>query len=247
MQYYPPLFYQVACENGFGDILFVLNVPHLKSIDCTFSGKTQEQSVDENILNLHKSVMHEYFEVQKRLNMTTLLKNMNQKGRLGCNFLGHVDHSYTEEALTRPGKPSNTPTIPLQGGVRRIVSLSQKVEYPGDPTSLSMMLSRPEEYDVTGTDMYGWTALHKFAAWDKVDLLRLLVPHINDADLNSVAGPEKGTCLHACVDMGARHSLCFLLSLNKINRLIVNKNNLTALDLADSKELHEISGLLKAL
>ena len=37
--------------------------------------------------------------------------------------------------------------------------------------------------DPAGRDAFGLSALHKFAAWNKVDLLELLLPFLSEQDL----------------------------------------------------------------
>lgn len=39
-------------------------------------------------------------------------------------------------------------------------------------------------------DMFGLTALHKFASWDKPDLLQLLLPYLTEGDVNTQSGEE---------------------------------------------------------
>jgi hypothetical protein len=64
-----------------------------------------------------------------------------------------------------------------------LTALSKVVEFPGDFIAIDQML-RDRTVNPAGKDMFGLTALHKFASWNKVDLLRLLSPHLSKADFN---------------------------------------------------------------
>ena len=64
-----------------------------------------------------------------------------------------------------------------------------------------------------GKDMFGLTALHKFAAWDDVALLDALLPRLAAADLVAPgAPPDAATPLHACVEMDSARALERLLA-----------------------------------
>ena len=88
-------------------------------------------------------------------------------------------------------------------------ALSKLIEYPGDPDRLIALLADPT-VDPQGKDMYGWTALHKFASWDKTDLLDILLTTVDNIDVN-VRGHDQFTCIHAAVDMNAIHAVRYLL------------------------------------
>jgi ankyrin repeat protein len=123
--------------------------------------------------------------------------------------------------------------------------LSKMVEYPGDPELLTLSLSNPE-VDPNGKDMFGWTALHKFASWDKVDLVEILLSKSRDyIDINMCAGPNKFTPLHVAIDMGATRTAHYLLHHEDINISIVDKNGNTALSLAKIKSLDAIVGIIE--
>ena len=66
-------------------------------------------------------------------------------------------------------------------------ALSKLVEFPGDVDSVRQMLEQqiPVAVDPAGKDMFGVAAIHKFSAWNKVDLLQLLIPYLTLTELNS--------------------------------------------------------------
>lgn len=82
------------------------------------------------------------------------------------------------------------------------------------------MIGDPDHFDVDGRDLFGLAALHKLSAWDKPDLLALLLPAPSPSSPSSLhqrADPllktrrEGFNCLHCCVDMRAQRSLVWLL------------------------------------
>lgn len=128
--------------------------------------------------------------------------------------------------------------------VKRI-SLSQKIEYPGDIESIKSMLHNPL-IDIKGKDMYGLTSLHKLSSWNRVELLDLLLPLLGYSDINyqvsSVSKENnKGfTALHFCVEMNAENSLRRLLQCSEVDTGIKDGNNRTARDYACELKLANI-------
>ena len=97
------------------------------------------------------------------------------------------------------------------------MALSKLVEFPGDPAKLQTQL-HDHKISLNGKDMYGLTALMKFAAWDKVDLLELLLPHLSVSEINATGGKQKLPLLHYCVDMGASRTLSVLINDNRVDQ-----------------------------
>ena len=128
----------------------------------------------------------------------------------------------------------------LNSTLNKKIALSKKIEYPGDPVLITDMLLKPLEYDPCGKDMFGWTALHKFCAWDKVDLLELIFPYLSVEAVNIPGGKDGLTCLHMCVDMGSKHALEYLLKSGKTNLSILDKLGRTPKDFAIEKNNSEI-------
>eukprot|EP00388_Colpodella_angusta_P032593 GDKK01027073.1.p2 GENE.GDKK01027073.1~~GDKK01027073.1.p2 ORF type:complete len:208 (+),score=30.75 GDKK01027073.1:1-624(+) len=105
-------------------------------------------------------------------------------------------------------------------------ALSKLVEFPGDPVKLKTYLEDPNVL-LNGKDMYGITALMKFAAWNKVDLLHLLLPHLNCDEVNTTGGKQKLPLLHYCVDMGANSTLTVLVEDYRVDQCAVDEHNRT--------------------
>jgi len=81
--------------------------------------------------------------------------------------------------------------------------------------------------DLNGKDMYGTTALMKFAAWDKVDLLAILLPYLTAEEINTTGGKEQLPCLHYCVDAYAIRALRVLLEDNQVDKLARDQHGRT--------------------
>lgn len=111
----------------------------------------------------------------------------------------------------RPSSPGTSPTHADK------IALSKLVEFPGDPSKLQTQL-QDRKIALNGKDMYGLTALMKFAAWDKVDLLQLLLPHLNTNEINVTGGKQKLPLLHYCIDMGASRTLTVLLGDKRVDQ-----------------------------
>lgn len=106
------------------------------------------------------------------------------------------------------------------------MALSKLVEFPGDPAKLKTLLE-DANIALNGKDMYGITALMKFAAWNKVDLLHLLLPHLNTEEVNTTGGKQRLPLLHYCVDMGANSTLTVLVDDYRVDQCAVDEHNRT--------------------
>ena len=110
-------------------------------------------------------------------------------------------------------------------------ALSKLVEYPGDPEAVSRLLSDPA-IDAAAADMFGLTALHKFAAWDKVELVELLLPVLDTAAINATGGETGATALHQAIDMGAVRAARRLLQDERLDLAVTDGAGNTAAELA---------------
>jgi hypothetical protein len=115
------------------------------------------------------------------------------------------------------------------------IALSKLVEFPGDPVKLSEWLHCRSDIDFGGKDMYGLAAIHKFASWNKVDLLELLLPVLTVEQINAHGGSNHYHCLHWCVDMNAMSALTWLLNNDLVDKTVVDRNGKTYLDLMHEK------------
>ena len=69
-------------------------------------------------------------------------------------------------------------------------------------TEITAHLANESGVDPAGADAYGLTALHKFASWNKTELLALLIPKLSAEQLNAKC-PEGKTALHWAVEMAS--------------------------------------------
>jgi ankyrin repeat protein len=120
-------------------------------------------------------------------------------------------------------------------------SLSKLVEYPGNKAEVEALLRR-SDVQVNGKDMFGLTALHKFAGWDQPDLLHLLLSR-DDVNMNPTDA-NGWTPLHTCVDMGARRTLTMLVEDRRVVVDVRDKRGRTAADLAEERSAPDMKALL---
>lgn len=142
------------------------------------------------------------------------------------------DHVASSAALHRSVQP-----------VARKTALSKVIEFPGDANFLQAVLhSQDCSYDINGKDMFGLTALHKFAAWNKVELLDMLLAQ--DSIEVNVSGGKIGTPLHAAADMAALAAVSRLLQDPRLDRNALDSCGRTAAEVARQKGYVEIETLL---
>lgn len=109
--------------------------------------------------------------------------------------------------------------------------LSKLVDFPGDIEEIRKYLADPN-IDAGGKDAYGLTALHKFASWNKVELLELLVPKLSEPELNA-QDPDGKTALHWACEMASVAAVTFLVNIPEVNRKIKDKKGRTPNDILD--------------
>jgi hypothetical protein len=182
--------------------------------------KSQSEGI-KNCESIFRDITKEFLEVQG-----TRIESARQ---------AHV----TERHMFSSTQSSVIPTPPAIANLRLLPALSKFVEYPGDPLQLASLLEE-QKVDPGGKDMLGYSALHKFASWDKVDLLELLCPHLSPALILAPAGgksdPNHYTCLHLCVEMRSWRALRYLTSGDVVARYEIDldardKNGRTFKDL----------------
>ena len=101
------------------------------------------------------------------------IKNKEQSSNiLNCEN-SEVNNELKENIVSSAPCPALTP-------------LSKLVEFPGDINTIRSMLEDglPCAVDAAGKDMFGLTALHKFASWNKTDIIEVILPFLSDDDVN---------------------------------------------------------------
>lgn len=109
--------------------------------------------------------------------------------------------------------------------------LSKLVEYPPDTDAVRALL-QTECVDLGGRDMFGLTALHKFAAWDCCELVELLLPLLSRECANARGGDSSWTALHYAADAGSDGAYAALLAAPAlVDTEAVDKQGRTAAEL----------------
>mmetsp|Transcript_15687 Transcript_15687/g.47038 ORF Transcript_15687/g.47038 Transcript_15687/m.47038 type:complete len:393 (-) Transcript_15687:120-1298(-) len=139
--------------------------------------------------------------------------------------------------------PAHSPVAPKSTAPPGKLALSKRVEYPGDPVEVARLL-QSGEVAPAGKDMFGMTALHKFCAWDKVDLIELLLPYLDEEQCNVASGAEKQTPLHAAAEMGAARAVQRLLEEQRVDATALDGRGRSARQLAEQAGLAHIAELL---
>eukprot|EP00121_Abeoforma_whisleri_P010897 Awhi_evm1s10049 len=93
---------------------------------------------------------------------------------------------------------------------KKLLPLSKMIEFPGDVEEMKRLIDE-EQVHPGGTDMFGWTALHKASSWNNVEMINILLNCLTTLEINAKGGPDLNTALHCCIDMGAKNALCTLL------------------------------------
>lgn len=140
-----------------------------------------------------------------------------------------LPHTLTPTSTATPAIVSTPAPIPAPttaAPAKPKMSLSKLVEFPGDPVKLKAHLE-DQNIALNGKDMYGLTALMKFAAWDKVDLVEMLLPRLSAEEVNTTGGKQKLPVLHYCVDMDAVHTLRALLRDTRVDQAAVDEHGRT--------------------
>eukprot|EP01034_Spumella_vulgaris_P024026 gene24026-30322_t len=165
-----------------------------------------------------------------------------------------VRHMFGDSTETVSGETLNykpvsvKKNIPVVAVALPVVALSKLIEYPGDPVRMSTYLTN-DTVSIHGRDMFGLTALHKVASWDKVDLLDMLLLHTSTDDvlINAPSGSADGfTPLHMCVDSGACATAMRLLADSRVDLSTTDKLGRTALALAEQQQKTVMIDMLNA-
>ncbi|KAI9341990.1 hypothetical protein BDR26DRAFT_918168 [Obelidium mucronatum] len=113
-----------------------------------------------------------------------------------------------QQSPPAPRKPINHKPNPLSSLGTPLKSIASHIEYPGSLQTLEQMLQARDVYYPQGRDMFGWTALHKFASWNDAILVERMLEVLDDASVNDGDGNQDGfTPLHCALDAGALESV----------------------------------------
>jgi ankyrin repeat protein len=112
-------------------------------------------------------------------------------------------------------------------------ALSKWCEFPGDEAEIGRLLESGE-VQPAGRDLFGLSALHKFSSWDRVELIELLLPRLQQGEVNLRAGPAnaRGTPLHLAAESGAVRAVDVLLRQPGVDPLARDDKGRTPRDVA---------------
>ena len=209
----------MALENGYSQSAAALERAYAPTYDITLD--LPEVTTPVIAINPQQVSMAE--ELKQRLLLAGIKKVDNSNDNLqleGQQQSFGLAKTVTEEKTIFASQPStaNITEVAPSNTVRPIpkMALSKLVEFPGDESHLREQLHDPS-VALNGKDMYGLTALMKFAAWNKVNLLDILLPHLTTEEINTYGGRSKLPLLHYCVDMDASTALERLLQDGRVD------------------------------
>jgi ankyrin repeat protein len=145
----------------------------------------------------------------------------------------------TVDARTSKLSPQVAEQVAPVATTKKKIPVSKKIEFPGNMEELEAMLKDQETYDIGGKDMYGLTALHKFASWDKEEFIDKILSFTSNNDAPAVTSddvncqcPQGFTPLHYCIEFTALRSLQRLFKDPRADISVRDKKGLTCLDMA---------------
>jgi ankyrin repeat protein len=138
-----------------------------------------------------------------------------------------------EGGTTRTATPPSAP------------SLSRLIDFPGDKEEIKKILNNPK-IDAGGKDSYGLTALHKFASWNKVEFIELLLPYLSPQQINE-QDPDGKTALHFACEMASVAAVTRLVQCKDVNKQIKDKKGRTPMDILNSGSGNVVARLKEAL
>eukprot|EP01127_Copromyxa_protea_P019756 TRINITY_DN6486_c0_g1_i3.p1 TRINITY_DN6486_c0_g1~~TRINITY_DN6486_c0_g1_i3.p1 ORF type:complete len:222 (+),score=45.66 TRINITY_DN6486_c0_g1_i3:209-874(+) len=202
------------------------------------------KGLDIDLQERSSVVEHQEHHSQRNKQIIDDFMNMVKSRSVNTVDLSKVHVKHVIDFEKKPSEAGQSQAKPLSTGPQ-LISLSKKVEYPGDGDAIKGLLESKQVSPGT-KDMFGLTALHKFASWDKPDLIEILLPHLDDKEINIQSSEEGYTALHWCVEMGADQALSVLLQDGRIDRELKDKKGRTAEELAVEMEAIEILHILRA-
>lgn len=107
--------------------------------------------------------------------------------------------------------------------------LSKMVEFPGDVEEIRKLLA-DAKVDPAGADAYGICAVHKFSAWNKTELLDMLLPKLSKEQVNARDKDGK-TALHMAVEMASVAAITTLVASPKVDASVKDEKGRTPLDI----------------
>ncbi|KAI8840139.1 ankyrin repeat-containing domain protein [Chytriomyces cf. hyalinus JEL632] len=153
----------------------------------------------------------------------------------------HIFSSHTE-SINQPNSSAAVAPVQATPQLKKLKAISSYIEYPGDRDALTCMLKNSSEYSVLGRDMFGWSALHKLASWNKPDLLQLVLDAIPSEDgVSDNSNADGFTAMHCAIDNGAVDAVSVLVRDGRIDPDGVrDKKQRSARDLAAANGLEHL-------
>lgn len=232
----------VAIENGENEVAQLVDPRGLTVRGPT---PTQTQKLEDLSAKISSGIITSEFMEKLRLKRESGGGEDDEHAVTVQHFFSSHTESVSSVPLPPPPTTLTSPSVVTTASLpsasslpKKRISISQRVEYPGDKEALESMLRDPEKYDPAAKDFFGLAAIHKFSSWDKVDLLDLLLtsaqPPLTTEQVNELGGggTDRRTALHCAVDMQAGRALLRLLQDSRLQPNTTDSKGRTALEFA---------------
>ncbi|KAJ1633158.1 ankyrin repeat-containing domain protein [Pavlovales sp. CCMP2436] len=144
------------------------------------------------------------------------------------------------QSRARPLPPRNVTIVTGPSGLlpaarpaataQSLRALSKLIEFPGDARAIGGHLDDPS-VSLGGRDIFGLAALHKFAAWNRPELVELLLARATRDEVNAVGSEHGFTALHFAAEAGAKAAFAALLASSLVVSNIRDKSGQTGIEL----------------
>ena len=195
-----------------------------------------------------KKVTEEYLKVKNDKPVISEDKKQEQAkmifSGLGSALKGLKKTEITEKTMFAKSEGKVSSGIQLDAKSTGKV-LSKMIDFPGDKEEIKSHLAN-KEVNPGGRDAYGLTALHKFASWNKVEFIDLLLPHLTKEQINE-QDPDGKTALHWACEMASVAAVSRLMECPDIDSTIKDAKGRTPMDILDSGTGSVIQRLKNAL
>lgn len=179
-------------------------------------------------------------------NRAQLQKTFLQLGGIGANLKANLKKVEVKEKTMFAAGEGKVTTKKATTGMATGKVLSKLIDFPGDVNEITKLLADPK-VDPAGNDAFGLPALHKFASWNKTELIDLILPKLTKEQINYQDKDGK-TALHWACEMASVACVKQLATNPDVNKGLKDNKGRTPEDILTSVEKTSvIERLLKAL
>ena len=215
----------VAHDNGENSLVQVFNEFLSNGEEANKSLKAKLQIITENYLKV-KNDKPKVSEEKKQEQAKAIFTGIG--GAL--KGLKKVEISEKTMFSKGEGKTNQTAAATSLNGKK---ALSKLIDFPGDKDEIAKHVKNKNDIDLAGKDSYGLTALMKFASWNKVEFMDMILPHLSKDDVNA-QDPDGKTALHWACEMASVSAVSRLVEHKDVVKTIKDAKQRTPMDILNS-------------